>query len=219
MIKINEARIMPEGDCMIIDVQIHNLEYYDNVYLDSITIDTQDTYIHNGPSQNPIYHNELGGLENKIYSVPEHKNCNPVETEEDNKYCFTQKDIEKGYKSIRLVLNKQDLLNTDLNNNMFFIYITAKGTLSPNTPCGYDTNKIMIALVNLYPIFHKSVCLLKQLNNRCDIPKELIQFILQVKAIDIAIKAGQYPIALEHWKILKGKNSIKNNKCNCNGKY
>ena len=43
MIQFNELRISQSGDRLIIDVSVKDLEYYTNVYLSEILIDTQDT--------------------------------------------------------------------------------------------------------------------------------------------------------------------------------
>lgn len=59
MIDFNELRVSPDGKKLIIDASVKNLQYYDNVYIDAIIIDTQDTYIENGPSTNPIFYHEV----------------------------------------------------------------------------------------------------------------------------------------------------------------
>lgn len=55
MIQFNELRITPDGKHLIIDIQVDPLSYYDNVYIDSIHIDTQDTFIQTGPSSKILY--------------------------------------------------------------------------------------------------------------------------------------------------------------------
>lgn len=45
MIEINELRITDDSQHFIIDVQISPDSYYDNVYLDSIYIDDQDSFV------------------------------------------------------------------------------------------------------------------------------------------------------------------------------
>ena len=61
MIQFNELRINPEGTKLIIDVSVKNSVYYENVYIDTISIDTQDTFIGSGPSSNVAYTNTLEG--------------------------------------------------------------------------------------------------------------------------------------------------------------
>lgn len=55
MIKWNELRVTQDGKKLIIDGSIEDLEYYKDVYIDRVLIDTQDTYVPNGPSSNTIF--------------------------------------------------------------------------------------------------------------------------------------------------------------------
>lgn len=50
MIKFNELKITPDGLNLIIDAEVKSESYYSNIYIDSIKIDTQDTYTEGGPS-------------------------------------------------------------------------------------------------------------------------------------------------------------------------
>lgn len=61
MVQFNELRINSEGTKLIIDVSIKDLQYYQNVYLDNISIDTQDTFIESGPSDKVAYSYTLEG--------------------------------------------------------------------------------------------------------------------------------------------------------------
>lgn len=55
MIHFNELRITPDEDLLIIDASIDKQAYFQNVLIDKILIDTQDTYSPNGPSNTPLY--------------------------------------------------------------------------------------------------------------------------------------------------------------------
>ena len=54
MIQFNELRITPDGKHLVIDVEVQPLDYYENVYVDTIVIDTQKTYSETGPSSKPF---------------------------------------------------------------------------------------------------------------------------------------------------------------------
>ena len=54
MVTFNELIITPDGNTLIIDVAIKDLRYYDNVGLDTILIDTQDTFTAEGPSSKAV---------------------------------------------------------------------------------------------------------------------------------------------------------------------
>lgn len=54
MMVFNELRISPDKKHLIIDVQVETLSYYNEVFLDTIIIDTQKTYSATGPSSKPL---------------------------------------------------------------------------------------------------------------------------------------------------------------------
>lgn len=66
MIQFNELRIPSEGNKLIIDVSIQNLPEYENIYIDTINIDTQDTFVSAGPSDKYIYTNTIEGNQKSV---------------------------------------------------------------------------------------------------------------------------------------------------------
>ena len=54
MMQFNELRITQDSKHLVIDVQVIPMSYYENVYLDTIIIDTQKTYQATGPSSKPL---------------------------------------------------------------------------------------------------------------------------------------------------------------------
>lgn len=59
MIDFTELRITPDSKYLIIEIRVKEEAYYENVYIDSITIDNQDTYVDNGGSTASVFHIEL----------------------------------------------------------------------------------------------------------------------------------------------------------------
>lgn len=55
MLQFNELSIDPAGRRLIVDVQVQNLAYYQDVGIDSIIIDTQKTFNSAGPSSTPFF--------------------------------------------------------------------------------------------------------------------------------------------------------------------
>lgn len=62
MIQLNELRVAPDGKHLIIDAQIQDMPYYENVYISAIIIDTQKTYSPLGPSSKPLRTIECGNV-------------------------------------------------------------------------------------------------------------------------------------------------------------
>ena len=59
MIQFNELKITKDGLNLIIDVSIEKGDYYEDVFLDSIYIDTEETFTNSGPSDNYKYYKEI----------------------------------------------------------------------------------------------------------------------------------------------------------------
>ena len=66
MTQFNELKINPEGTVLTIDVSVKDLTYYQNIYIDTIYVDTQDTFTDSGPSENPFYKKILSGNNKSI---------------------------------------------------------------------------------------------------------------------------------------------------------
>ena len=189
MIKFNELRITNDGKYLIIDVSVRSLSYYDNVYIDSISIDTQDTYKDGGPSSSVVYNKNI------TEALPDF-NC----------------------KKFRLELGIGDLLPS-LSNNLFFVYAKARGTPKSDTPCGMDNVYTLGVTFNACSLYNALMSYVKEVNNSCDIPKNFINLFLQFKALEISINTDHYMQAIEFYnsfiKDIKLTESIKS--CNCHG--
>lgn len=215
MLEFRELRVTPDGNHLIIDVAVREHSYYENVFIDSIIIDTQDTYTQNGPSSKPVYQYKVeeDGVQN-LYALPEECSCNPILIDEDKSYCFTY-GYEEG-RHVRLMLNTKDIPL----NNMLFVYAVAKGTPSPDTPCGLDNAIIMQTVVDLYPFYQSTLCFLKELDNGCEVPKGFTDMILRFKALELCIRTGNYPQAIKYWKRFFSNNNrviTTTSNCRCNG--
>lgn len=216
MIQFNELRVTPDNKKLIIDASVKDLQYYNNVYIDAVIIDTQDTYVANGPSTKPIFSYEVPTENETVYSIPECNGCTPVRTEEDDEICFTGN--EDGEKRVRLELDSRTL-GVSLDSTLFFVYIVAKGVPSPDTPCGMDNQTTLGVVANLYPFYRSSVNYMKEVENDCDIPREFIDSILRFKAFELSIKTGHYTQAIKYWnKFFKEiKSTTINTGCKCYG--
>lgn len=58
MVQFNELKFDTDNS-VIVDIQIPDLSYYTDVYLDSIYIDTEETFVEGKPSDNPIFQQSI----------------------------------------------------------------------------------------------------------------------------------------------------------------
>ena len=199
MIRFNELKI--ENNYIIIDVQIEEEKYFKDMYIDSIVIDTQDTFIANGPSSKAIY--------TKTFNTNTDVNKEEI--------VYTQ-GTDK-YNRVRIYIDGKDL-NVDIHKTMFFVYVIAGGTPAADTPCRWDENKALHTLVDTQVLYNNMIQYVKELNKDCSTPDNFINAILQFNAIDLALKTNQYPLAIDLWK--RFYSDIESNivlpNCGCNGR-
>lgn len=204
MIVLEQCRIDYEGKNLLIEAEVDNLSYYDNVYIESVVIDTDKTYSPNGPSNNPVYVKDF--------------EYNESPYAEDNEHMSSYGVHKPGVKKISLCLSARDLDGANLNDNIFFVYVSAVGVPSPDTPCCMDNRYVMGIAVNLRPIYNIAIQYIKELDNKCVIPKGFIDTILRIKAFDLSLRTGNYPMAFKQWdRLFKNKISVPSKKCGCNG--
>lgn len=199
MIRFNELKI--EDNYIIIDVQIEEEKYFKDMYIDSIVIDTQDTFIANGPSSKAIYTKTF----NTDTDVKKEDNIYTQGTDKHNR--------------VRIYIDSKDL-NIDIHKTMFFVYVIAGGTPTADTPCKWDENKTLHTLVDTQVLYNNMIQYVKELNKDCSTPDNFINAILQFNAIDLALKTNQYPLAIDLWK--RFYSDIESNvvlpNCGCNGR-
>lgn len=191
MIHFNELKISADAQHLIIDVSVRSESYYKDVYIDSIVIDNQDTYVGTGPSSNPVY----------SYSVP------------DSVSKLTKKTYSR--KHVRLDLNPADLGSLD---GLFFVYVRAKGIPSADTPCGMDNITTLGTVCNMYPFYQQAMNYIKEIANNCSAPQNFTDYILKLKGLELAVRTGNYPDAIKYYnKFFSGKSKsfIKIGGCGC----
>ena len=165
---IRFATLKVSGECrqLVIDASIEAYSFYDDVYIDSVVIDTQDTFITSGPSSSSVY----------------------------------TKSIDGNSKHVTLILDKTDFnAAVDFGKDLFFVYITVKGTMAPDTPCGYDRYYDLGIAVNIHNLYKSLMGGIRQVEETCNIPKQLIDKYLQLKAFTTSLKTGNYTLAIKYW--------------------
>lgn len=190
MVHFNELRITSDGQHLIIDVSVLSESYYKNVYIDSIVIDNQDTYVGSGPSSNPVY----------SYYVP-----NGVSQ-------LTKKTYSQ--KHVRLVLTPNDLPL----NGLLFVYVRAKGTPAADTPCGLDNITTLGTVTNMYPFYQQAMNYIGELANNCSVSQNFTDYILKMKGLELAVRTGNYTDAIKFYnKFFNGKENtvVRKGGCSC----
>lgn len=180
MVEFNELRITSDGKYLIIDATMKSDTYYKDRYILSVKVDTQDTY------SSP---NNASGSSIELYNY--------------------QVEQERGkLRHIRITATSEDLNGKDLENTMFFVYIESSGdfymgqtneTQDCFIPCGADETTVLGTVIASKPYYDQAMSYINSLSETCVIPKDFIDFILKSKAMELAVKTGNYPEAIKYY--------------------
>lgn len=89
--------------------------------------------------------------------------------------------------------------------------------LPPDIPCGADTIEKAV-VYDKKALLQRGLIYLKELGDSCSIPKRFIDFILKVKALDMAIATCNYTEAIKYWEMLhRMPTKTTTNNCGCSG--
>lgn len=212
MIKFNECRITADGKRLVIDVSVIDSVAFENVYIDAITIDTDKTFVEDGPSDRPVFHITSEQMERY------EENNTGVRFDDDDTYSLS----DSGHKRMRLSLLRNDpRLNADFDKDMFFVYVHTKGSPSTGVPCQIENSGKVGVAVNMYWIYRATMSFISQIDERCcGIPDMFVDMIIRTKALRLAINTGSHTRAIKIWQSLfTGRHTNRSSsKCGCHGR-
>lgn len=206
MIIFDQLRISDDGRKMYINAHVNKADYFDNAYIDSITIMTSDKVLETAPgtpTSDYIYTKKIEGNEKEI---------NLVLTAND----FTR-TWERDSKAMPF---KQG----DMSRTLFFVYIKCKweGTPGECIPCTLDEETTLGVTFDENILYQRVMDYTKDLLDECKIPIAFMDFILLWNAFKASIETEHYIPAIKFFNMLFGivdasghKGIIKG--CGCNG--
>lgn len=198
MVIFNECRIVKGGRDLIIDIEIDSLTYYKDVYLKAIYIDKSSNFKNSTNPSDKAYKMNLADIAEI--------DGNPT----------------TNIKSYRLKINSATLGLESFSNDIFFIYVEVEGLPTEDTPCCKYNKYTMAVAIDLNPVYNIAMNHIKALSDDCKINTDFINSILRYKALDLAVKTGNYTSAIHWWNKFKGTtitSSSTSNNCGCNGTY
>ena len=84
-------------------------------------------------------------------------------------------------------------------------------------PCGADVVDVS-AVYDKNILLEKGLYYIKNLENKCEISKDFIDFILRHHALDMAIATCNYRAAIKYWQMLTITKGMTLKGCGCHGK-
>lgn len=170
----DQLRISDDGKKMYINLHVNNASYFENIYLDTITIMTADKVSEtnpNVPTTDFIYQDSFG------------------ENQKTADLVFQPADFLSYSKS-------------DFSNDLFFVYIKVKGTPDSCTPCGLDEEVTVGVTFDVNMLYQKVMDYTKDLADTCNVPVAFTDFILQWNAFKASIETEHYVSAIKFYNML-----------------
>lgn len=204
MVRFDDLSISDDGKYLYISAFVKSAEYFEDVYIDSITIMTGDKVSENTPeipTKDYIYKETIDGEEKSVNWV------------------LTASDFIKVWETDA---NAMAFKQTDMRNTMFFIYIKCKGTPTANTPCNMDKEYTVGVTFDARAIYQKVMDYTKDLLKCCEVPTKFIDFILLWNALKAAVATSHYIPAVNFYNMLSDNMGTSSclanvNTCGCHG--
>lgn len=216
MVVFDQLRIDNSGSKLYIDFHVNFAPEYDNIMLDSIVVTTADKI-----------------LEGNSNSIPEqfiYKKTYNQDLQADN-IVIDRGVLDAAFTNInssgRAIDSSKPIANVsftkgNFSSDLVFVYVTCKGTLGGEVPCGMD-EKITLAVTLDESAFYQIIMgYTKEFNKSCELPKGLINTILLWYGLKSAINTEHYAAAIDFWKrLFENKSSYiatyRTNSCGCHG--
>jgi hypothetical protein len=191
----DQLRISDDGKRMYINIHVNTASYFDNIYLDSLTIVSADKVSETSPtipSTDYIYQ----------------------KTFDDN--------TKEAALVLQPVDFNEQFAGSDFSHDLFFVYVKVKGTPDPCTPCSLDEEITLGVTFDENLLYQRAMDFTKELTDDCQIPTEFTDFILLWNAFKASVETEHYVPAIKFWKMLFDQNDnslpINNTKpCGCHG--
>lgn len=204
MIIFDQLRILDDGKRMYINAHVNKADYFNDIYIDSIVIQTADKVSETNP-----------GLPTSDYVYIKKAEENAKELN----LVLEASDLSRSWESDpkAIAFNRGDMSKT-----LFFVYIKCKGTPGSCTPCRLDEETTLGVVFDENVLHQRVVDYTKELVADCSVPSVFIDFILLWNAFKSAIETEHYIPAIKFFNMMfeevgKSCQSRTIKTCGCNG--
>ena len=192
MVIFDRLQISDNGKWLYIDVHVNQADYFDNIYIDKVIIQTQDQVSETDPAtpgDQCIYHLKVEGNQKELHLVLS-------------------------------ALSDFDITDNTLSNKLLFVYVICKGTPDPCTPCRLDEMTTLGVTFDTGLLYQMMMQYTRELNRDCEIPKGMIDMMMLYNGFKAAVETEHYIPAIDFWKrlFLDGGQPMNLTKpCGCHG--
>lgn len=204
MIIFDQLRISDDGKRMYINAHVNKADYFKDIYIDSIVIQTADRVSETDP-----------GLPTSDYVYIKKAEENAKELN----LVLEASDLSRSWESDP---NAIAFGRGDMSKTLFFVYIKCKGTPGSCTPCRLDEETTLGVVFDENVLHQRVMDYTKELVADCSVPSAFIDFILLWNAFKSAIETEHYIPAIKFYNMMfdevgKSCQSRTIKTCRCNG--
>ncbi len=204
MIIFDQLRISDDGKRMYINAHVNKADYFNDIYIDSIVIQTADKVSETDP-----------GLPTSDYVYIKKAEENAKELN----LVLEASDLSRSWESDPKAIA---FGRGDMSKTLFFVYIKCKGTPGSCTPCRLDEETTLGVVFDENVLHQRVMDYTKELVTDCNVPTAFIDFILLWNAFKSAIETEHYIPAIKFFNMMfeevgKSCQSRTIKICGCNG--
>lgn len=204
MIIFDQLRISDDGKRMYINAHVNKADYFNDIYIDSIVIQTADKVSETDP-----------GLPTSDYVYIKKAEENAKELN----LVLEASDLSRSWESDPKAIA---FGRGDMSKTLFFVYIKCKGTPGSCTPCRLDEETTLGVVFDENVLHQRVMDYTKELVADCNVPSAFIDFILLWNAFKSAIETEHYIPAIKFFNMMfeevgKSCQSRTIKTCGCNG--
>lgn len=204
MVIFSQLRISDDGKRMYINARVNKASYFDNIYINSITIMTSDKVSETAPGTPTADY---------IYTMKAEDNAKELNL------VLTSADFTRTWETDPKAMA---FSQNDMSNTLFFVYIKCKGTPDACTPCRLDEETTLGVVFDESMLHQRVMSYVKDLADECNVPVGFMDFILLWYAFKSSVETEHYISAIKFFDMLFGNITDSGNMgiikgCGCHG--
>lgn len=187
----DQLRISDNGRKMYINLHVNRASYFENIFLDSLTIMTADRVSETNPSEptrDYIYKKVFDGNQKEADLVLDASDF--------------IKTWEEDPKAMRFP-------GEEMSHTLFFVYVKVKGAPGECTPCTMDEQITVGVTFDVHLLYQRVMGYTKGLADTCQVPAGFMDFILLWNAFKAAIETDHYIPAIKYYNMLFGHYDLR----------
>ena len=198
MVLFDQLRISDDGKRMYINVHVNTADYFENIFLESVTILTSDKVLETNPgtpTDDFIYFEKFDSDMKEAALVIDIGSLNAAY---NNWNPETQQPVNASKPYAKVSFDKNNF-----SSNLFFVYIKCtEGVLVGCPPCTLDELTTLGVTFDENLLYQKVMDFTKQLADDCTVPQDFTDFILLWNAFKASVETEHFVPATKYWNML-----------------